>query len=308
MGGAGLVLKTVKGNAGPGNADYSIPVGIDWEHYRENRPGYVSNLTLRISPFWEHRLDNGSLGLFADARLEDCYGHDNGRLDADSLDAVLARATLSSERRFPLFSVSSEFSFSGDRYLSDKRREKRDVYEPVVRISAGHDGKPRSDLEVRYEWERNQRVHTLTGDRLRLLARGEIPLNPGWSVRPGFLYEDRSAPLKKVSSPASGEDYFLYLWEAFSALEPLAGVSFQRKKGGLFLSGSFRYEDVTENKAYFLKDSRTWKATGNGEWRFLERWLLIASGEYQYRIYSPFDSNSRQTSNLSVSASVSTRF
>jgi len=299
----GLLFRLTPGNTARSGCRilWSVPVTIDWEHYRRNRPGYESFVEYRIAPALEARSAAFPVSARMDGEVR--YGNYFGG-GADSLDVLrlLCRGetALRSDKGSAMFGVS----WMGDRYMDAQAPSATDRAEAVLRGEYGAPAWVRPRLLVRggYEQERYDApaAFTVGGTQLALRPAAGFPIGEIFIVEPEAAWEWRAAR-------ADTSRQVPYLWEARTVFEPGIRLGLANTTLDLSLRSAYRAENIGEEFEAYTADSRSLRLGADANVILMKICTVSMSADYQYRSYAPHGSSGRVSENLTVSGSIAVR-
>lgn len=295
MGGLSLKssINSIKENS---NLRWVIPLNIDWEHYRSDRPGYESFVEYSLFPSIELRRQAMNIHLTASVEFEDYYS-----MKYDSLDVLRLSA-----RSDGSIHTSKMFSFFNLLWTSDIYNKSNSIksinrFEGIYRGKLNIKQYLRNHINIRgiYERELNESNpdtvnSSMNGKEIVVCNGFEIDFLKKLHLRTEFQWEHSWV------DPNNG--YFL--WENRDVLEPGISIRWESEKADATLRCSFRYENIDDQFERYTSDNRSICSGGEASITPLD-WLAISVfTEYQYRKYAPFGTNERISENLSVSGSI----
>lgn len=278
------------------NLNWIVPLCINWEHYRSDRPGYESFIEYSLFPSIElkNKTVNSNVGVLME--YEDYY-----RTEYDLLDVFRFTANADASVR-----VSKMFSFFnliwiGDRYTKSLSIRSINRLEGVYRGNFNVNETFRTNISLRgtYENELDNSIpdsvdSRLNGKEISLCPGIELNVNKKLCFGPEFQWEYRWAE--------KNDGYFL--WEQRSVMEPVLCIRWGSEMVDASVKCSFRYEDIGKNFEMFKSDNRSIRVNSEALITPFSFLVLNLFADYQYRKYAPFGINGRITENLSVSGSV----
>lgn len=293
----GLSLRTkINSIAENKNFNWIVPLCLDWEHYRSDRPGYESFIEYSLFPSIElkNKTVNSNLGVLME--YEDYYS-----TDYDSLDVLRFTASVDASVR-----VSKMFSFFnliwiGDRYTKSSSIKSINRFEGVCRGNFNVNESFRTHISLRgiYENELDKSIPDsanprLNGKEMFLCPGIEVNIKKKLHFGPEFQWEHRWA--EKNSG--------FFLWEQRNVMEPGLRIRWGSEMTDASVKCSFRYEDIEEKFEMFRSDSRSIRLSSEASITPFSFLILNLFADYQYRKHAPFGINGRLSENLSVSGSV----
>ncbi len=298
MGGISLRLTAENSGHPEKQLTWSVPLTIDWEHYRFDNPGYEAFVEYRLAPSLEWRSASLPLG----ARLSAALEYENFyRPESDSLDALRTSVRTEASLRKGRVTVRAESAWMGDRYPHASGPEAIDRIEGGLRGSYGFVDWFSANLRVRSMYEREQYGEgevpgALDGSELVAQPAVEFDIGEYVKLGPELLWERRWA--------IPTEDR--YIWEGRQAWEPALRVGWSSTVLEASVRGAFRNESIDEEfKSSITDDSWSLLAGGDIAVMPLPALSMNLFGDYQYRTYPDL---ARVTENVSVSASATVRF
>lgn len=298
MGGMSLRLTAGNGRHSDKPFIWSVPVTLDWEHYRHDHPGYEAFVEYRAAPSLEWRPASRPVGgrISATLEYEDYY-----RAQSDSLDAFRPSVRAEAYLRKGGVNVRAEGAWMGDRYMHASGLKAVDRGEGGFRGEYGITDWLSAKLRVRGMYSREHYgAGVITGafEGSEIIAEPAVEIGIGGqlTVGPEFLWERRWA--ERVENR--------YIWEARQAWEPALRAIWSSSVLEASLRGAFRSETIEEEfKSSFTGDSRSFRAGGDIVVMPLPTLSLNLFADYQYRTYPVL---ARVTENVSVSASATVKF
>lgn len=293
----GLSLRTkINSIAENKNLNWFVPLCIDWEHYRSDRPGYESFVEYSLFPSigLKNKTVNSNLGILME--YEDYYN-----TDCDSLDVlrftVRADASVRASKMFSFFNLI----WIGDRYTKSSSIKSINRFEGVYRGNYNVNESFRTNISLRgiYENELDKSFpdsvnSRLNGKEMSLCSGIELIINKKVHFGPEFQWEYRWAE--------KNGGYFL--WEQRNVMEPGLRIRWGSELSDVSVKCSFRYEDIEENFEIYRSDNRSICLSSEASIAPLSFLVLNLYADYQYRKYAPFGIYGRITENLAVSGSL----
>ncbi len=300
----GLALTAIPGNASQADTRFiwSLPVAVDWQHYRINRPDYESFVDTRITPTLEIRGAASSLSalITAEAGYENYY---SGNVDSLDVMRMLVRGETSLHTGKGRMAMTA--AWMGDRYARAATLNDVDRLEGSLRSEALINSWMSPRLNMRYIYEREtygprpeQAAFAVDGTELTVFPEVSFAVTDFFRLSPCILWENRGAE-------ADGPVDRFFLWEARSAWE--TGIRFGFTLP--FLDASwravYRAEDINKDFEEYTGDSRSFKGATEVNTAIFGFLTVSFSIDYQFRIYAPYGSSARMSENLTVAGSVS---
>jgi hypothetical protein len=301
MGGAALRLTAGNAPRPRTRLEWSVPLSIDWEHYRDDRPGYESLVEYRFLPALQISAESLPLrGRFtAQAECEDYY---NSEI-SDSLDVWRLSGLAEGYATFAKFSALLSGNWMGDRYAHPRalNPEAIDRFEGVFRgeYKATRFLTGRIRLRAIHEIERygalpDSIAAEKIGSELTITPAIETSITENLKIGPELLYERRIA----------GQNKDAFLWEARSAWEPGVRIEWSSRILEAAVRGAFRLEDIKKEFEIYNADSKSFKGAADVSVNAGRLLTITLFADYQYRVYA---AHARVSENLTVSAAVTVR-
>ena len=297
----GAALRCTIGNSErkQGPLHFAVPLAVDWEHYREDRPGYESFIEYRCYPNLE--IEKGILPLHlrlsAEIQFEDYY-----RDVSDYLDVVRLAGRLEGMFRGAAGTSTITAAWMGDRYHHDTLLSMINRCEGGAncRYSFGEHLLARLRLRGIYEIESAPRSSDLSGGELSALPGIDLQLfDRRLSIGPDMQWERRHA------QPVDFGDIFRYVWEARNAFETGLHFGWDGAVMQAAARAAFRYENIDPDFERFTGDNRSFRGNAEVSVAPLTFLSIDAVIDYQYRYYPV---QSRRSENLSVSLNATARW
>jgi hypothetical protein len=297
MGGLAMLLTASNQNLSPGPIMWSIPIAVDWEHYRENQPGYESLVKYDFSPSFEIQPEMSSIGarLSTQARYENYY-----RTSSDQLDVARFSGHLEGFNRNEKYYTLLNATWMGDWYTHATTPQVINRFEGGSRFSykatdflSGH-----FRLHGIHEWEKYSDSHkstlfTARGSELIVEPSIETTIGAYVMVIPELLFEQRWAGRHGDHS----------IWDTQRTFEP--GLRFRWSSTILDASvrGAFRSEKIDSHSIGTADNSRSFRAAADANLNLSRQLSVNIVTDYQYRMYL----NKRVSENISLSATATIR-
>lgn len=297
---AGASLQLTAGNA-PNSARliWVVPIAVDGEHFRADRPGYESFVEYRMFPSLEmqaHALPV-RCRLSAQAEYENYY-----RGVSDTLDVVRFSGRAEAHVRAPAMTAFMSGAWMGDRYTNASSPEAIDRFEGGVRTEykAAKYVTGRFRLRGIHERERygsvdGSTVVSIKGSELTVEPAVEIGIGERLKFVPGLLGEQRWAHTKNG----------ICVWEARSVWEPVLRIGWSSAVLEASVRGAFRAENIDVDFENYTADSRSLRAGGDVSFMPRRSLSINLSADYQYRVYAPYENRPRVSENMSIAGNVS---
>jgi hypothetical protein len=301
MGGAALRLTAGNASRPHNRLEWSVPLSIDWEHFRIDRPGYESLVAYRLLPSMQISAKSLPLrGRFSvEAEYENYY-----RTMSDRLDVVRFSGRAEGYATTAKFTSMLSGAWMGDRYTHARDPEAIDRLEGLYRgeYKATRFLTGRIRLHAIHEIERygalpDSIAAAKIGSELTMAPAIETSITENLKISPELLCERRFAALN------AGD----FLWDARSAWEPGLRIGWSSRILEAALRGAFRDEDITPEFEIYTADSRSFRGAADVSVNAC-RWLTInLFADYQYRLYAPYGSHARVSENLTISGAATVR-
>jgi hypothetical protein len=282
---------------------FSLPLSIDWEHYRTDQPGYESFAEYRFRPSLELGEGLPPLRFSTEVQLEDYY-----RDSSDYLDVIRWSGRAEGTFRNGSTHGFAAVAWLGDRYLHEGLRSRSSLPSTIDRFEGTFNGRHAfssrltARLRLRGIYEKEAAYDTipaLSGRELLVVPGAEVSfLEQRLTIGPDLQWERRFAMPYKENH---------YIWEGRNALEPGLRFGWSNAPVEAAVRAAFRYEHIDPEFEHTF-DNRSFRV--NCEFSVLPLQFLSLDGvmEYQYRRYVSFRANNRRSENLTVSVNATVRW
>ena len=288
----------------------ALPLTIQAEHFREQRPGYVSFQRYGVEPYFEAH--NNERSLIARIQAQGDYR------DYQSYDDSLDRLSAGPAVNLDFWGESGSFGAQASYLLEWYPRgySPRQGREIIVETAASFKAAPTVSLSiesgVRHERERHQSMvaiidsvvpwYSLSSDSQAIkdtmaqftLSGLTIDLKPGIHLLPSeklsFSFDlalsGKKYPLLLNLSNERELVDPQFLWESLLLVEPSIGLEYLSEKVRFGVWVSYAFEDIAEKTTYILTDSRSLNLNGSCSWQVTDWLSLSADAGYRYTAYA----------------------
>ena len=278
--------------------EYNIPVSINWEHYRLDRPGYESVIEYSIMPVIIILPTKIPLQarFSAQAQYEDYYSK-----MSDSLDVLrlLSRAEISS--RFSKLKILFSAIYFKDCYTNSYYLENFDRTESFLRLE--YYLREYLKTKIQFKGIYQTEIFSPSLELERFKSKGyNIYIEPAIEaiikdkilLSPQLKCEKRFADIKNDR----------FIWHGYNAIETELRIGYNLKQIEILVKPLFRLEDVESLFERYILDSRMFSINTETNIYISKKISANLFAEYQYRIYYPYNKNSRVTENINISLSL----
>jgi hypothetical protein len=278
---------------------FALPLTVDGEYYREDRPGYESFVEYRFLP--EIELPAGSSPLHCRISGEVQY-EDYCRKQSDPLDVVRMSGRIEGSLRHAKGTANATAAWMGDRYVFSKDPGAIDRVEGGFRGRYTLIGPLDARLRLRGIYEKEsygasseQPAGPLTGTELTVCPGIDLTL-AGERLRTGpeLIWEHRTA--------AKTGNHFL--WEARNVFEPGVRATWNAGNIDASVRAAYRSENIGSEFESYIADNRSFR--GGAELSVVPLSCLSADCmiDYQYRVYT----DARISENVTISLNVTVKW
>lgn len=304
MGGAALRFNFENATTANKKIRFSIPVSIDWEHYRDDKPSYESFIEYRLLPALEIRAEKLPflLRFSGLVEFENYY-----RPLSDALDVLRLSCRVEGSKRDKKQSTTISAAWMGDRYTKALSLGATNRYEGTFRGEQEFLNLLITRLKVRGIYEQET---YLKGSMDFSRATGtELTACPGldflffgkqFRAGPDFLWEQR----------IGGKTIDRSVWQGRSAMEPGLRTGWSGNSIDASMRAAYRSElfDTAFKEQLTTEDNRSLRC--EAELSVSPRTFLSIDlfADYQYRLYAPYNEDARVSENITISASITARW
>ncbi len=281
----------------------NMPFSVGWEHRRSDRPGYESFVEYRAFPSFE--ISRGklplNLRLSGQAEFEDYY-----KKESDSLDVIRLSGRLEGNLREDKMIGSIYIAWLTDRYPDNFNPEAIYRIEGALRGEAFPSGPVCGRLRIRgiHETENfregDGNIYNSSGSELTASAGVEAAFFGG---------KLHSGPELSFERRWGGESVIGSVWYGRTAFEPGLRIQWNHSMIDAALRAAYRSERFDERFKILPTacDNRSLRLGAETSASFFSFLSFDLFADYQYRLYAPYNRNSRIAENITISANITTR-
>jgi hypothetical protein len=318
---------------------WKTPLTAETARYRHGRSGYYTYNYFRTIPelSWNasDMRENASLRLLGE--YKDYFGESGATVSrADSFDIWRIGPEFSADIWRSRSSASILLGYCLEQYLhrgipSEMRTFDAEA-QARTKLVAGLEALVQAKYEQRNEYDKSEFISSRdtsyrwmgipVKDTLYDTTKAEIQVNGyeteitptlRWSFLPSITIEAR-CPLSlrtfsvidslkkgKLQSP-------LFIIESRKAIEPEIGIDYAGSIASIRAFGAYTAESIPVRDYYTQVSNRGWKARLDCTGKVRQGAFAYAQLEYHYRLYAPYDENSRVSKNTTAAGGFSVKF
>lgn len=297
----GFLLRCIPGSSTENSSKWtwSTPIVVDWEHYNKDRTGYESLIEYRLMPTIEYR-QKGRSSLSArfigEAHYENYY-----RSISDTLDVLRGMIHLESAIRSDWYYLQIKSAWFHDNYLNASSPSTVNRWKSTIRYEhkTGEFFSPRLTIQTIHEQEHYDPSTTtasfsLPGTKLSINPSLRLTISEALFIEPEGTWEKQWTDLTNDS----------YLWKALSSWETAIHTVLILTEINASCTIAYQWEQIDPSFHHIMEDNRNIHLLFDGSYSITSNFTINLQFDYRYRIYSPYNSDSRLTENITAAANV----